>query len=304
MIISMVNPMKVNLSKENSERVLSGAKWIANLGQGYFASLNNNSTKPTSSGKRLIDAFLLVPIIVPTAITVSLIGLTYLFLNAVNAQKDDSKLSKVIKFIVRSLIYIAAAVILIPCIILNIMTSLIPALIFYCINIDFLHQKNTSIENQAINEVNDEEYKKRIEEEVGKLEQQNGADHDQPNIEVISRAVGDEQAIDRTIIAGIVNDDIKDGKGVIRTVEDDHNVAIKEIIAAGETEGYAVGFGLQCSLIEEGGVDLQCGLSTRIGSNKKQAIERLRQSESVCTLLSGDSGILPIEQPGSSQRKQ
>ncbi|MFP3029808.1 MAG: hypothetical protein ACEY3M_01060, partial [Wolbachia sp.] len=118
---------------------------------------------------------------------------------------------------------------------------------------------------------------------------------------IISRTV---EGIDRTIIVGIVNDDIKDGKGVIRTVEDDHNVAIKGIIAAGETEGYAVGFGLQCSLIEEGGVDLQCGLSTRIGSNKKQAIERLRQSESVRTLLSGDSGILSIEQPGSSQRKQ
>ncbi len=297
MIISMVKPMKVNLSKENSERVLSGAKWIANLVQGYFASLNNNSIKPTSSGKKLIDAFLLVPIIVPTAITVAWGVCTYFLLDAVSIQKNNSLLSKIAKFTAKIFIYIAAAMILIPCIISNVVISLIPALIFYCINRDFLHQKNTSIENQAADTMNDEEYKKRIEEEVGELEQQNIAE---PTTEVISRTV---EGIDRTIIVGIVNDDIKDGKGVIRTVEDDLNVAIKGIIAAGETEGYAVGFGLQCSLTEEGGVDLQCGLSTRIGSNKKQAIERLGESESARTLLSGDSGILSIEQLSSSQQK-
>ncbi|WP_264732388.1 hypothetical protein [Wolbachia endosymbiont (group A) of Sphaerophoria taeniata] len=297
MIISMVKPIKVNLSKENSERVLSGAKWIANLVQGYFASLNNNSIKPTSSGKKLIDAFLLVPIIVPTAITVAWGVCTYFLLDAVSIQKNNSLLSKIAKFTAKIFIYIAAAMILIPCIISNVVISLIPALIFYCINRDFLHQKNTSIENQAADTMNDEEYKKRIEEEVGELEQQNIAE---PTTEVISRTV---EGIDRTIIVGIVNDDIKDGKGVIRTVEDDLNVAIKGIIAAGETEGYAVGFGLQCSLTEEGGVDLQCGLSTRIGSNKKQAIERLGESESARTLLSGDSGILSIEQLSSSQQK-
>ncbi|MDX5495362.1 MAG: hypothetical protein O7198_01635 [Wolbachia endosymbiont of Nomada marshamella] len=289
--------MKVNLSKENSERVLSGAKWIANLVQGYFASLNNNSIKPTSSGKKLIDAFLLVPIIVPTAITVAWGVCTYFLLDAVSIQKNNSLLSKIAKFTAKIFIYIAAAMILIPCIISNVVISLIPALIFYCINRDFLHQKNTSIENQAADTMNDEEYKKRIEEEVGELEQQNIAE---PTTEVISRTV---EGIDRTIIVGIVNDDIKDGKGVIRTVEDDLNVAIKGIIAAGETEGYAVGFGLQCSLTEEGGVDLQCGFSTRIGSNKKQAIERLGESESARTLLSGDSGILSIEQLSSSQQK-
>lgn len=223
---------------------------------------------------------------------------TYFLLDAVSIQKNNSLLSKIAKFTAKIFIYIAAAMILILCIISNIVTSLIPALIFYWINRDFLHQKNTSIENQAADTMNDEEYKKRIEEEVGELEQQNIAE---PTTEVISRTV---EGIDRTIIVGIVNDDIKDGKGVIRTVEDDHNLAIKGIIAAGETEGYAVDFGLQCSLIEEGGVDLQCGLSTRIGSNKKQAIERLRQSESVRTLLSGNGGILSIKQPGSSQRKQ
>lgn len=125
----MVVKMKFEMSKENSKRVLSGAKWITNVDQNYLTSLNN-STKPTSSGKKLINAFLLVPIIVPTSITALSLSLTMLFLNAVSAQKDDSKLSKVIKFIVRSLIYIAAAVVLVPCIVLNLIISLIPGLIF------------------------------------------------------------------------------------------------------------------------------------------------------------------------------
>lgn len=42
--------MKFEMSEENSKRVLSGTKWITNVGQNYLASLNN-STKPTSSGK-------------------------------------------------------------------------------------------------------------------------------------------------------------------------------------------------------------------------------------------------------------
>jgi len=161
----MVMKMKFEMSEENSKRVLSGTKWITNVGQNYLASLNN-STKPTSSGKKLINAFLLVPIIVPTAITVVSFGFTMLFLNAVSAQKDDSKLSKVIKFIVRSLIYIAAAVILIPRIILNLVISLIPFLIFRAINKDMFSQKN--IENnqgQTVNKVeanNGEEYNKRV----------------------------------------------------------------------------------------------------------------------------------------------
>lgn len=42
--------MKFEMSEENSKRVLSGTKWITNVGQNYLTSLNN-STKPTSSEK-------------------------------------------------------------------------------------------------------------------------------------------------------------------------------------------------------------------------------------------------------------
>ncbi len=71
--------MQLNLSKKNSERVLSGAKWMASLSENYFASLNNDIIKPTSSVRKLIEAFLLIPIIIPTAITLAWVACTYFF---------------------------------------------------------------------------------------------------------------------------------------------------------------------------------------------------------------------------------
>ncbi|WP_338406770.1 hypothetical protein [Wolbachia endosymbiont (group A) of Longitarsus flavicornis] len=319
--------MKFEMSEENSKRVLSGTKWITNVVQNYLTSLNN-STKPTSSGKKLINAFLLVPIIVPTAITALSLSLTMLFLNAVNAQKDDSKLSKVIKFIVSSLIYIAAAVVLIPCIVLNLIISLIPGLIFYYINKDMFSQKD--IENsqgQPVNKVeisNDEEYNKCVEEKVNKLGQQNDVEqdqlntdlcqplmrsgllHNQPNVEVISRVVEGEQTVDKTVIAKDINNDgIRNGEMMVRTVGNDRNITVCGVVTGNATnkqEGFATATKLSCQIVENG-IDMQFGCSMRTGTDKKQAIERLRESESARTLLSGDSGILSIEQPGSSQRK-
>ncbi|MCM1001319.1 MAG: hypothetical protein KTV72_03240 [Wolbachia endosymbiont of Melophagus ovinus] len=297
--------MKVNLSKKNSERVLSSTKWVANAGQNYLASLSS-SAKPTSTWKKLVNALLLVPIIVPTAATIASIVCVYLFLNAVSAHKNDSKLSKILKFTARILIYIVAAIILIPCIISNLMTSLIPALIFYYINRDFFNQKDTNNEVNEVKVRSKEEYEKRIKEEADKLEQQDDTDQDQQDIEVISRVMKDnKQAVDRIVVARIADDDIKDGKGMIRTTANDQNVTIKGIIAGNlpdETEGFAAGFGLQCSLIE-GGVDLQCSFNARTEADKKQAIESLKQSEPARTFLSGDGGILSIEQHSSTRLK-
>ncbi|MDG7053664.1 MAG: hypothetical protein LKM45_07450 [Wolbachia endosymbiont of Alcedoecus sp.] len=296
--------MKVNLSKENSERVLSSTKWVANAGQNYLASLSS-SAKPTSTWKKLVNALLLVPIIVPTAATIASIVCVYLFLNAVSAHKNDSKLSKILKFTARILIYVVAAIILIPCIISNLMTSLIPTLVFYYINRDFFNQKDTSMEVNEVKVKSKEEYEKRIKEEADKLEQQDDTDQGQSDIEVISREMKDKQAIDRIVVARIADDDIKDGKGMIRTTANDQNVAMKGIIAgnlSSQKEGFAAGFGLQCSLVEDG-VDLRFGFNARTGTDKKQAIERLRQSEPARTLLSGDGGILSIEQYNSAQQK-
>ncbi|NEV49645.1 hypothetical protein EUZ93_04090 [Wolbachia pipientis] len=309
--------MKFEMSEENSKRVLSGTKWIANVGQSYLVSLNNT----TSSGKKLINAFLLVPIIVPTAITVLSFGFTTLFLNAVSAQKDDSKLSKVIKFIVKSLICIAAAVVLIPCIILNLIISLIPFLIFRAINKDMLSQKN--IEDKPVNKVeisNDEEYNERIKEEFNKLGQQDNMErnqlnadlhqplmrsglHNQPNIEVIPRVV---EGVDETVIAKDINNDgIRDGEMMMRTVGNDRNFTACGVFtgnAINRQEGFAAAMRLSCNIAEDG-MDFQLGGSMRTGTDKKQAIKHLQQSGSARTLLSGDSGILSIEQLGSSQQK-
>ncbi|WP_264702415.1 hypothetical protein [Wolbachia endosymbiont (group A) of Volucella inflata] len=335
--------MKFEMSEENSKRVLSGIKGIANVGQNYLASLNN-STKPTSSGKKLINVFLFVPIIIPTAITISLIGLTYLFSNAVNAQKDDSKLSKVIKFIVRSLIYIAAAVVLIPCIVLNLIISLIPFLILRAINKDMFGQKNIeNDEGQTVNKVeisNDKEYNERVEKEASILgtdqhqnneeheqnelrsnsqsnsEQHhsaynqalvsNGQLHNQPTVEVISREVGNTRFVDQTVIAkNINNDGIRDGEMMVRTVGNDRNFTACGVVtgdATNKQEGFATAMGFSCNIVENG-IDFQLGCSMRTGTDKKQAIKHLKQSESARTLLSGNGGMLSIEQPGSSKRK-
>ncbi|WP_425385113.1 hypothetical protein [Wolbachia endosymbiont (group B) of Schoenobius gigantella] len=336
--------MKFEMSEENSKRVLSGTKWITNVGQNYLTSLNN-STKTTSSGKKLINAFLLVPIIVPTAITALSLSLTMLFLNAVNVQKDDSKLSKVIKFIVSSLIYIAATVVLIPCIVLNLIISLIPGLIFYYINKDMFSQKD--IENsqgQPVNKVeisNDKEYNERVEKEAsisGTDQHQNNEEHEQnelrsnsqsnseqhhsaynqalvsngqlhnqPTVEVISREVGNTRFVDQTVIAKDINNDgIRDGGMMMRTVGNDRNFTACGVVTGNATnkqEGFATAMGFSCNIVENG-IDFQLGCSMRTGTDKKQAIKHLKQSESARTLLSGDSGILSIEQFGSSQRKQ
>ncbi len=336
--------MKFEMSEENSKRVLSGTKWITNVDQNYLTSLNN-STKPTSSGKKLINAFLLVPIIVPTAITALSLSLTMLFLNAVNVQKDDSKLSKVIKFIVSSLIYIAATVVLIPCIVLNLIISLIPGLIFYYINKDMFSQKD--IENsqgQPVNKVeisNDKEYNERVEKEAsisGTDQHQNNEEHEQnelrsnsqsnseqhhsaynqalvsngqlhnqPTVEVISREVGNTRFVDQTVIAKDINNDgIRDGGMMMRTVGNDRNFTACGVVTGNATnkqEGFATAMGFSCNIVENG-KDFQLGCSMRTGTDKKQAIKHLKQSESARTLLSGDSGILSIEQFGSSQRKQ
>ncbi|WP_264705731.1 hypothetical protein [Wolbachia endosymbiont (group A) of Ancistrocerus nigricornis] len=285
--------MKFEMSEENSKRVLSGTKWITNVGQNYLTSLNN-STKPTSSGKKLINAFLLVPIIVPTAITALSLSLTMLFLNAVNVQKDDSKLSKVIKFIVSSLIYIAATVVLIPCIVLNLIISLIPGLIFYYINKDMFSQKD--IENsqgQPVNKVeisNDKEYNERVEKEASILgtdqhqnneeheqnelrsnsqsnsEQHhsaynqalvsNGQLHNQPNVEVISREVGNTRFVDQTVIAKDINNDgIRDGGMMMRTVGNDRNFTACGVVTGNATnkqEGFATAMGFSCNIVENG----------------------------------------------------
>ncbi|MBA8758701.1 hypothetical protein HCR18_06880 [Wolbachia pipientis] len=92
----------------------------------------------------------------------------------------------------------------------------------------------------------------------------------------------------------------------MRTVGNDRNFTTCGLFtgnAIDQQEGFATAVKLSCNIVGNG-IDVQLGCSIRTGDDKGQAIERLRESESARTLLSGDSGILSIEQPSSSQRKQ
>lgn len=128
--------------------------------------------------------------------------------------------------------------------------------------------------------------------------------HNQPNIEVISRVV---EGVDETVIAKhISNDGIQDGKAVIRTLGNDRSVSMKGIMIGdlrSQQKGFATGFSFQCNILPENGVDFQFGMSMRTGDTQQEAKQALMQSESARTLLSGDSGILSIEQLSSSQQK-
>ncbi len=257
---------------------------------------------------------MLIPVIVPTAITVAWAVCTYLFWNAVDTQENDSKLSKVAKGVARILICTAAAAILIPCIILNLITSLIPLLIFRAINKDIFSQKDIEKgEAQTVNKIeinSGEKYNTCVKEAVNKLGQQDQPlmrSDNQPNIEVISRVVEGKQAIDQTITAkNINNNGIRDGKAMIRTVGNDCSVSMQGIMIGDlcdQQKSFATGFKLQCDLLPKNGLDLQFGMSMRTENTQQEAKQALMQSDSVRTLLSGNHGILSIEHPGSSQHK-
>ncbi|WCR53106.1 MAG: hypothetical protein PG981_000128 [Wolbachia endosymbiont of Ctenocephalides orientis wCori] len=170
--------MLISMPEESSKKVFSGIKLPTSAVQNYF-------TSPTSSEKKIINAILLVPIIVPTAITLLSAGFTWLFLYAVNPQENDSTLSKIAKSVAMILIGVIAAAVLIPCIILNLVISLLPSLIFLAINrsifsIVSTNQPSVNTENSQnltgqvpnVNQVdidNKEGYDKRIREGMDNL---------------------------------------------------------------------------------------------------------------------------------------
>lgn len=99
---------------------------------------------------------------------------------------------------------------------------------------------------------------------------------------------------------------VRDGEVMMRTVGNDRNFTVCSVVtgdATNQQESFATAMGFSCNIVEDG-IDFQLGCSMRTGTDKKQAIKHLKQSESARTLLSGNNGILSIEQLGSSQRKQ
>lgn len=319
--------MLISMSEESSKKVFSGIKLLTSAVQNYF-------TSPTSSGKKIINAILLVPIIAPTAITLLSAGFTWLFLNAVNPQENDSTLSKIAKSVARILIGIIAAAVLIPCIILNLVISLLPSLIFLAINrsifsIVSANQPSVNTENSQnltgqvpnVNQVdidNEEGYNQHIGEVINNLttnQEQNSTNNalvsngqlcNQPDVKVITRKLEGEQASDQTVLVQDINSaGVRDGKVMLRTTKSERTMTMKGIIAGdlpGSQKGVAGGFSLQVDLVPGGGLDLSFKTSARTGKNQKEATQALLQSPGVDTMLSGNDGLLSIEQRSSEQR--
>ncbi len=308
--------MKINASKESSEWILSATKQLTNFSQNYFTQSGQSG-----SVKKLVSAFLLIPVIIPTAITAALIACTYFFVNAVSAKENDFILSKLVKGILRFLIYVAATIILVPCIILNLAVSLIPSIILFYAN------KNVAITNDkngqtVINTENDSEYNKLVTEETLSLVRQSDNGQEQSGevigsgtaltnqcqnspqtVQIISRNTDSEENIDQITVISSINDaNIRDGNAIIRTVGNENNVTMKGIIigdADNQSEGAV--FDLKCEIVSDG-LDLRFGCSVRTGDNKIEVLNKLMEDENTRTMLSGSGGILSIEQPVSQQR--
>lgn len=252
-----------------------------------------------------------------------------LFLNAVSAQKDDSTLSKIAKSVAKVLIGIIAAAVLISCIILNLVVSLLPLLVFLAINRSIFpvvsnNQTSVNTESSSTQIINNKDYDKRIKEEIANLttDQESSQEqyystqsnalvtndqlYNQPDVKIISRNLKDEQALDQTIIVERINSaDVQDGKIMVRTVLDENSVTVKGIFAGNipdQQTGFASGFNMQCNL-DQGGIGFKFGLNVRIGSNQKSALQKLLKNEEPRTMLSGNDGLLSIEQRSSGQRK-
>ncbi|VVC46335.1 RNA polymerase sigma factor, region 2 [Cinara cedri] len=275
---------------------------------------NNNST---SSGKKLINALLLTPVIVPTAITLSLIGCTYLCLNAVKAQDDDSTLSQVTKATVRYLIYMATFVVLSTCIVLNLAISLVPFLIFRVINkgifnkesngLDVINTTDVPGQVQPTNTIlTDSEYKEHISDALNKLnsstEPINNENEElnqrlisptQPTVQVISRNTGNQDQEDETIIVdGINNARIQNGKAVIISKINKEEVHFTYVAADDHVipdnnamKSSAAACNVHCKIVDDG-VDFSVSASVRTGETQKRAMKELLQSKVARRILS------------------
>lgn len=289
--------MKLKLSGRNSKILLSTTNFLIDQGQEYLATLED---KKSSSIKKIVNTALLIPIITPTTITVLILGFSKLFVDCVSAQKNDSLFSTITKSIFRFLIYILAALILIPCIIVNLAISLIPALIYFAINKHSFNPKNIEensqyqkkdLEIKPCNE-NYEEFNDRIIEELNKFgnDDQNKPQNDiQPrtnstsnqNILLMSKKSKDGNKDKLLVIKNINNGDIENGECIVHSTTTNDGISCKGVLAykdLKEGSGFAYAMNLQCISVQDG-VDIQFSLTTRKGENKQKALLALKESE-------------------------
>ncbi|MBV0899268.1 MAG: hypothetical protein KTV77_00590 [Wolbachia endosymbiont of Fragariocoptes setiger] len=288
--------MKLKLSGRNSKIFLSTTNLLVDQSQKYFATLQD---KKSSSIKKIINTALLIPIITPTTSTVLILGFSKLFVDSVSAQKNDSLFSTITKSTFRFLIYILAALILIPCIIVNLAISLIPALIYFAINKYSFNPKNIEensqyqkkdLEIKPCNE-NYEEFNDHIIEELNKFgnDDQNKPQSDiqrtnstsNHNILLMDKKSKDENKDKFLVVKNINNGDIENGECIIHSTTSNNSTSSKGIFAFKDSkEGscFASAMNFQCTSVQDG-LDLQFSLATRKGENKQKAILALKESK-------------------------
>ncbi|WP_339046529.1 hypothetical protein [Candidatus Mesenet endosymbiont of Agriotes lineatus] len=106
-----------------------------------------------------------------------------------------------------------------------------------------------------------------------------------------------------TVISGINDQNVKDGKAMVRVIGNDKSVTMKGIITGNmhsRAEATASAFTFECQVVE-GGIDLQFGYKGRTGVTQVEATGKLMQDESVKTMLSGNAGILSVKQCNSNR---
>ncbi|WP_168464054.1 hypothetical protein [Wolbachia endosymbiont of Ctenocephalides felis wCfeT] len=314
-LVYLVIKMHIGTSEKSSKILMCGVKLFVNQRNNHLISLEN-----ISSAKKLTKAFLLVLIVPFTVLTLTAFFLCQSFINAVSAKDNDSKLSKVIKSILRFLFYIIAVAIIVPCFLLNVTISLVPGLIFMAINNP--NVANTEVENEEATKTkinNKEEYSKRVEEEVDNLRQQKNADLDhqsstnytshplvrnnqQPTVEVISRVDNEcANGVDQIIILRNINGDgLQNGEMIMRTEGDDNNVTARSVFTGDVNNGaYAAGgFILSCHTTQDGkgkvnGIDLNFDYRVRTGADRRSAMDTLMQSASARNFLPSSNATAP-----------
>jgi hypothetical protein len=306
------------MSEENSKNPMSVILKLIVSGH----SLNNllNSYSTTHSGKKFVNAILLIPIIVPTAVTASLIGCTFLPLDAMSAKDSDSKLSKIVKVTARFLIYIAAAVILIPCIILNLVISLVPFLIFWAMNKNLINNfhnifKSIVENNQAptVHSNSDKEHddlfnvlgsNEKSKDDLEETQSQALVNYDKKLTIERERCGPNETVTISNINCDVLNCSMRNSAMKMRITEGDSEMAIQGVIYGDlpgfRTEGYAAAFDFSSiGVPTNGNFDFMLESSGRFGRNVPEALQELRTTPLVQSMLRNNDGILSIEQPGS-----
>jgi hypothetical protein len=135
--------------------LLQGGIESIESGAGCLSSNSSMSTR-----KKLVLAFLLPPIVIPASITVAL-GICFCALwQAVSIHDNDSRLSRIVKQTLRGLVAITGLIIMVPCVVLNLVISVIPCIL--CIILIRSNPTEVPLEQNNKTEVSLEQNNKKL----------------------------------------------------------------------------------------------------------------------------------------------